>query len=819
MGKVSVNFKYYTGLYRVGFSNVYLHGSWDKDGLYSDTWSEIKMKKYKGYDGCESYIATVSIDDSQMGWKFHWGVKLDDPSGKTRWGIATEVDIANSDERTRTFVLESDGQDVEYYLTNCRHLGANKFFVDGYKGIRFAVWAPNAKAVEVVLGDQKNGYISDAGEGMTSKLGDFPMHKGADGIWYTDINDNKLLQDFEKFRHTPYMFRITKDDGSVAYRTDIYSRCQIGSGNVDPNEEGFAGKREALDGTVSCSVVVDPEKIAKYLSEPNWPELTFIDEKEFWADEYRDKKIPTRLEDMVIYEMHIGGLGYGTNRIGNLSDAIKHLDYLVELGVNAVEIMPLNEFEGWGSWGYGTSHFFAIEYSGGGRDQFKHFVRECHRHGIAVILDVVYNHYHHNSERAEWFYDSNSNEKNIYYWYEGKPEDYPAYEAAAKINRERTTPGHGGYIDNMSTGYAPRYSEEIVRKMFISSAASIMNEFHVDAFRVDQTTSIHSYAVLHANGKSADRAKEYGIKFLREWTRTLHLIKPDAILIAEDHSGWSAVTTDPDEGGLGFDAVWYADFYHHLIGDTDKGSDYAKLIKTAGLGGDGALAMDYFAGVLKQSERSVVVYSESHDEAGNSQDSGRTITVAVNRYEPLEGEVRSYAEARSRFAFGMNILSAATPMFFMGEEVGHKKNYRYNDFWKNRESFEESKDGEGKHLFHFYSDLIKLRLSDENEALRCRNIDILDVNNSNRVIVFRRCRGKDEFMVIASLNNRAFENGYVINSPLIQDSEWDEVFNSDSANYGGNNVGNGGSSIHSSNGNINVTIPHCGFVVLRKKAA
>ena len=71
-------------------------------------------------------------------------------------------------------------------------------------------------------------------------------------------------------------------------------------------------------------------------------------------------------------------------------------------------------------------------------DQFKHFVRECHRRGIAVLLDVVYNHFVHDAERAEWMYDSNIHRKNIYYWYQGRESDWSQPE--------------GGYLSNGSSG-------------------------------------------------------------------------------------------------------------------------------------------------------------------------------------------------------------------------------------------------------------------------------------------------------------------------------------------------------------------------------
>ena len=134
--------------------------------------------------------------------------------------------------------------------------------------------------------------------------------------------------------------------------------------------------------------------------------------------------VPTRVEDLVIYELHVGSLGFGKPGAGDLSDALKFVDHLRQLGVNAVELLPLAEFGGTLGWGYGNTHHLCIESSAGGRDKYRHFVRECHRHGIAVIQDVVYNHYDNDAERAEWQYDSTVPEQNIYYWYEGRSSDY-----------------------------------------------------------------------------------------------------------------------------------------------------------------------------------------------------------------------------------------------------------------------------------------------------------------------------------------------------------------------------------------------------------
>ena len=589
------------------------------------------------------------------------------------------------------------------------------------------------------------------------------MTRGDDGVWVTDENDPRLA-DFAAFDHKPYMYRITKDDGTVAYKSDLYSRCQVGSGMFDPKGQPFADLTRKLDGPGSCSAVVDSDQVTAFFEDPQgrWPESDWVQAEEFWKDE-KDligtaKPVPRRVDDLVIYELHVGALGGPEKQgPGTLKDAIELLDYLVDLGVNAVELLPMSQFSGEENWGYGTSHYYAIEYSGGGRDQYKYFIKACHRRGIAVIFDVVYNHFTPNAERAEWGYDTNDVVKNPYYWYEGVPSDYPAYQQAVDAGARDL----GGYVDNMSTGFAPRFYEEMVRKMFISSAVMLMEEFHIDGFRVDQTTSIHSYNVLHADGRPVPNANLFGAKFLREWTSTLRLINPDVILTAEDHSGWDKVTQSTEIGGLGFDKAWYADFYHHLIGDTDKGSDYAKLIKTAGFGDDRALAMDYFAGVLGGSGGNHVVYNESHDEAGNAQGTKRTIVVAANG-APLVGETRRYAEARCRFAFGATVLSAGTPMFLFGEEVGFEKDFLYNHIFANREDLDGYRKTSGQFLFAFYRDLIRLRLA--SPGLRTRLIDILHVHDANRVLAWRRWGEGEDYLVLASLNNHPFRDGYT--SPI-----------------------------------------------------
>src|SRR5690606_17546052 len=259
---------------------------------------------------------------------------------------------------------------------------------------------------------------------------------------------------------------------------------------------------------------------------------------------------------------------------------------------------------------------------------------------------------------------------NAYFWYEGVSADYRFKE--------------GGYLDNGSSGFAPRYHEEVVRQQFIASAALLMDECHVDGFRVDLTQEFHRDNVLHANGMSVSSANQFGQKLLREWSRTLRLLNPRVLLIAEDHTGWEKVTESPDVGGLGFTARWETSFYHNLIGDAEAASGRGRVLRSAGYGGDGALDLFPLAASLFASQFNRVVYHESHDEAGNAGGSSRTLNVAVAG-APLAGSNRLFAEARARVAAGIALFSAGTPMFFMGEEVGAVEPYRYDDFLRHRE--------------------------------------------------------------------------------------------------------------------------------------
>jgi 1,4-alpha-glucan branching enzyme len=806
----TVTFVYHTGLRRAAFGAAQLSGSWDASGAYASAWSSTPMQPFSDAAGCAAFSASVDFPDAAAGTTYRWGVAVDGPAGNGVWAIATEVSDPNASDRYRSFVLGAGSGTEEYWLSNERRFGAQKAY-DGSGGapaLRFAVWAPNAQSVSVVFaraGDGSSGYIDDSGGGIDPQAPVVALAATGGGVWSNDGAAPSLA--FAEYFQRQYMFRIVDEQGKTTYRTDLWSRNQAGHGAFDPGGAPYAGTAAGLDGTVSCSIVSDADLITADFNDTGLQKGTLIPDSEFWADEFSGAHpLPAGLDELAIYELHVGSLNVASTGPGDFADALAFVDALADLGVNAVELLPVLQFDGDLQWGYGSSHFFCVQSSAGGGNQLKYVIKACHQRGIAVILDVCYNHFlGQDGERAEWGYDSDpgvSPQHNTYYWYEGLPQNY------ADID--------GGYVDNDSSGWAPRYWEENVRQVFASSALMLLEEYHADGLRVDLTDAFHQDNALHADGSPVPAANLFGAKLMRELVATARLVHPGAYLIAEDHTGWPAVTQSQAQGGIGFDAAWYADFYHHLIGDGNYGDSFARLLYQAGFGDSAPLEMDFFAGALLGSANAKVVYHECHDTAGNESGTERTIVTAVNG-APLVGATRQCAEARSRLCAGLSLFSAGTPMFLMGEEIGAAKPFRFNDFAANKEDLIGERTGDGRFLFRFYQDALALLKA--HPSLRLGALAIAYVHDANRVIAFHRtANGGEETLVVASFNDAPFANGYVLSldaDPSVTGT-WHEIFNSDASFYGGAGVGNAGGYLSVSGGCLNPVVPARGLLVFAK---
>ncbi len=187
--------------------------------------------------------------------------------------------------------------------------------------------------------------------------------------------------------------------------------------------------------------------------------------------QHDDTPLPQNHE-LIIYELHVGGFAGEGDRFGTYEEVIKKLDYLVDLGINAVEFMPLKEYPGDNGWGYNPRHFFATESSYGSTEDLKRLIDECHARGIRVIKDAIYNHSETESPLTQIDHD---------YWYHHEPRD-PDNSWGPEFNYEH-------YDDNLDTYPARRFMGDVVRHW--------VQEYHIDGIRYDAARQIANYDFMH----------------------------------------------------------------------------------------------------------------------------------------------------------------------------------------------------------------------------------------------------------------------------------------------------------------------------------
>ena len=220
------------------------------------------------------------------------------------------------------------------------------------------------------------------------------------------------------------------------------------------------------------------------------------------------------LEQLVIYELHVGTF----SDEGTLDGAIPHLQALAELGVTAIELMPVATFPGNRGWGYDGLYLSAVHPAYGGPDALARFVDAAHREGLAVILDVVYNHLGPGSEAITAF--------------------------GPYVTDRHETPW-GGAID---------FSQPAVREWAIQNAELWAHDFRIDGLRLDAVFAIFDDSPKHVLAELRDRL-------------------PNTLLVAEEEVG----TYTPVED-WGFDAQWADDFHHELhVGLTSESHGYYGL--------------------------------------------------------------------------------------------------------------------------------------------------------------------------------------------------------------------------------------------------
>ncbi len=331
----------------------------------------------------------------------------------------------------------------------------------------------------------------------------------------------------------------------------------------------------------------------------------------------------------VIYELHVGTF----SKQGTFAGVIPELQRLRQLGVTAIEIMPVAQFPGSRNWGYDGVFPFAVQDSYGGPRGLQQLVNECHQVGIAVVLDVVYNHL-------------------------GPEGNYLGDFAPYFTDMYKTPWGRALNFDGPDS--------EGVRRYFIQNALQWVEDFHIDALRLD---AVH--AIIDRSAKP----------FLEELGEVLHRrgeeLGRHIYLIAESDLNDPRVVRKSEVGGLGLDSMWCDDFHHaaHVLitGERDGYySDFGKVEDLAAAWRSGMCSPGEHSSFRKRRHgrpgpdlepKQCVVCVQNHDQVGN-----RLLGERLSHLVGLE---------QQKLAAGLVCLAPFVPLLFMGEEYGEPAKFQY----------------------------------------------------------------------------------------------------------------------------------------------
>ena len=537
------------------------------------------------------------------------------------------------------------------------------------EGTGFRVWAPHADAVSVI--GSFNDWQSDV----------HPMIHEEGGYWYGFVPGARPGDE--------YKFELVTGDGRLQ--------------KVDP----YAAQ---VTSSVGNGVIYDHARFD-------------------WRGD--DFTCPPHNE-LVIYELHIGTYaGEGAeDGDGELADVAGSLDHLVRLGVNAIQLMPVAEFAGDYSWGYNPAHIFAVESTYGGPDALKALVRAAHRRGIAVILDVVYNHFGP-SDLNLWQFDgwSENGLGGIYF--------YNDWRSATPWGDTR-----------------PDYGRGEVRQFIRDNALMWLSQFHLDGLRYDMTPYMRS---VDASGMDIPEGWSL-CRWINDQVRATY---PDKILIAEDlHSNPAVTSTAPD--GAAFHAQWDARFVHPVRGALIPADDAWRSTTQVAA----AISHSYGDAFAR------VIYTESHDEVANGK-------ARVPQEIDADDPTGYYARKRSTLGAGLVFTAPGIPMLFQGQEFLEGGWFRdtVGVDWDQREEFHG--------IVRLYRDLVRLRLNRTGltAGLTGQGVLVFHNNDDANLIAFQRWRDHgpgDDVVVVANLSASTLLD-YRIGFPA--PGHWQLVFNSDAVVY------------------------------------
>ena len=423
--------------------------------------------------------------------------------------------------------------------------------------------------------------------------------------------------------------------------------------------------------------------------------------------------------DLVIYEMHVGSFNGEDWLPSTFDEAIEKIPHLKKLGVSAVELMPIAEFAGDRSWGYNPSDLFAPESGFGGADGLKRFVRACHQAGIAVLVDVVHNHYGP-TDLATWQFDGTGGWSGGMYFYDDDRR----------------------YTDWGET--RPDYGDTNVVAFIRDQIFSLVEDYHVDGFRWDSVFNIAYYGGYNQNAE--------GVALLNAINTELADKHPNVFRIAEDNA------FDAD---MNFEAQWHPGFLSDIRDLAIAPSDDDRNMNVVAY----YLIDPYDIGFRQ------VIYPESHDSCGDLNNKHR-LPREINGGSP-QGY---WAKKRAFLANAVALVSPGIPMLFMGSEYNEDWDFS-NDHSLRWTGLAEENAG----IVQMYADLIALRRNAKGVTDALRNPDnaaYTVLNNDGKVVAVARGGG---LLLVFNWSATAYKPYETLQFPVR--GTWHCLYNSDSSAY------------------------------------
>jgi maltooligosyltrehalose trehalohydrolase len=448
------------------------------------------------------------------------------------------------------------------------------------------------------------------------------------------------------------------------------------------------------------------------------------------------------LKEMVIYELHVGTF----TPEGTFEAIIPRIPELLELGVNAIELMPLAQFPGERNWGYDGVYLYGVQYSYGGVNGLKQLVNACHQQGMAVFLDTVYNHF-------------------------GPEGNYISCYGPYFTDKYKTPWGSAINFDDAHS-YA-------VRNFLIQNALYWFREYHIDALRLDATDHIVDHSGKH---------------FLQELAEATHAFSQQQgrkfYLTAECDLNDARWVRSPEKGGFGLDAQWNDEFHHAvhaLLTGERRGYylDFGNLDHLAKAYTHNFVYTWNFSQNRQKyhgsdpsdcSPSQFVVFSQNHDQVGN-----RMLGERLCHLVSFEAQ---------KLAAATFLLSPSIPLIFMGEEYGETAPFQYfvshgdpdlvaavrkgrteefaafhiegeapdpqseETFQRSKLHWEQRHEGEHQTLWLFYQTLLRLRR--EVPALTHADRQCLEVTvlAEEKVLKLRRWHGNSQVLCLLNFNSQ-----------------------------------------------------------------